>query len=137
MFAIEPLKREFSDNIQAQIDQKTKPLGALGQLEVTALQLANVQSEYIGNWQSITVDNPQMLVFSGDHGIAAKGVSIAPSEVTHQMVMNFLNGGAAINCFCRQFSSKFSLNTASSSRMTKNMASRSAPWCDTRKRIVR
>lgn len=103
MFTIEPLAREFSEQIQAKIDQKTKPLGALGALESTALQLANIESEIAGQWQSISVNAPQMLVFAGDHGIAAKGVSIAPSEVTHQMVMNFLAGGAAINCFCRQF----------------------------------
>ncbi|QXO18905.1 nicotinate-nucleotide--dimethylbenzimidazole phosphoribosyltransferase [Vibrio ostreae] len=84
------------------IDQKTKPLGALGQLETVAAQLALIQSQ--GRSEATTqieIHQPTVLVFAGDHGIADEGVSIAPSAVTQQMVLNFLAGGAAVNCFCR------------------------------------
>jgi nicotinate-nucleotide--dimethylbenzimidazole phosphoribosyltransferase len=93
---IAPLDHSGSDAIQHRIDQKTKPLGALGQLEALALQIALVQQQ-----PRLSIERPLMLVFAGDHGIADEGVSIAPSSVTQQMVLNFLAGGAAINCFCR------------------------------------
>lgn len=96
------LDQKFSRAIQQRIDQKTKPLGALGELEQIALQLALIQSQ--GRDEAVTeivLSKPTMLVFAGDHGIADEGVSIAPSVVTQQMVANFLSGGAAINCFCR------------------------------------
>jgi nicotinate-nucleotide--dimethylbenzimidazole phosphoribosyltransferase len=98
-FDIPPVSKTRSAQYQARIDNKTKPLGALGQLEPLALQLALILSS--GEQDTITLSQPQMLVFAGDHGIAAEGVSIAPSEVTGQMVANFAHGGAAINVFCR------------------------------------
>lgn len=98
-FDISPVSKTRSAQYQARIDNKTKPLGALGQLEPLALQLALILSS--GEQDTITLSQPQMLVFAGDHGIAAEGVSIAPSEVTGQMVANFAHGGAAINVFCR------------------------------------
>jgi nicotinate-nucleotide--dimethylbenzimidazole phosphoribosyltransferase len=82
--------------IQQRIDTKTKPLGALGQLESLAMQLALIQGT-----EQLTISQPTVLVFAADHGVTEEGISIAPSEVTTQMVHNFLSGGAAINCFCR------------------------------------
>ncbi|UUM31837.1 nicotinate-nucleotide--dimethylbenzimidazole phosphoribosyltransferase [Vibrio japonicus] len=96
------LSQSYSDAIWHRINQKTKPLGALGQLENIAHQLALIQSNQQGKLVSqITLNQPTVIVFAGDHGIADEGVSIAPSAVTQQMVLNFLAGGAAVNCFCR------------------------------------
>ena len=86
--------------IQHHIDTKTKPIGALGQLETIAKRLSLTQGYYSGNYQHIEINHPTIMIFAADHGIAQNGVSIAPSEVTRQMVANFLAGGAAINCFC-------------------------------------
>ncbi|MFA0038182.1 nicotinate-nucleotide--dimethylbenzimidazole phosphoribosyltransferase [Vibrio sp. 10N.261.52.A1] len=95
------LDTKYSQYIQHRIDQKTKPLGALGLLEKVAFQLALIQSQgQESAAEHIELNKPSIIIFAGDHGIADEGVSIAPSAVTQQMVLNFLNGGAAINCFC-------------------------------------
>ncbi|NRF25636.1 nicotinate-nucleotide--dimethylbenzimidazole phosphoribosyltransferase [Vibrio coralliilyticus] len=96
------LDQSYSEAIWHRINQKTKPLGALGQLESLAHQLALIQSNLKGDAvTNVDIVKPTAIVFAGDHGIADEGVSIAPSAVTQQMVLNFLAGGAAINCFCR------------------------------------
>lgn len=84
--------------LQARIDGKTKPLGALGQIERLAVQLGCI----LGT-ETPQLREPQMLVFAADHGLAAHGVSAYPSDVTWQMVENFLAGGAAISVLARQY----------------------------------
>ncbi len=76
----------------------TKPPGALGRLEDMTAWLCAWQGRYPPR-----LDNPTAVVFAGNHGVAALGVSAYPAEVTTQMVANFQTGGAAINQLCRTF----------------------------------
>lgn len=78
--------------------QLTKPAGALGRLEELAIWLATWQASHPPR-----LEHPRTLVFAGNHGVAARGVSAYPSAVTAQMVQNFIAGGAAVNQLCRVF----------------------------------
>jgi nicotinate-nucleotide--dimethylbenzimidazole phosphoribosyltransferase len=77
--------------------QLTKPRGSLGRLEQLSIQLAGITGQ-----SEPKVDEKAVIVMAGDHGVTAEGVSAYPAEVTPQMVLNFLNGGAAINVLAGQ-----------------------------------
>ena len=83
--------------LQDRLDQKTKPVGSLGRLEALAVQLGGI----LGTAEP-RLEQPQLVVFAADHGLVAQGVSAYPSDVTWQMVENFLAQGAAVNVLARQ-----------------------------------
>src|SRR5215471_5574750 len=95
--AINVAKSTFKEKLLQKINNKTKPLGALGRLEEVAMKVAMIQQS-----EQPQINNPHIVVFAADHGISVTGlVNPYPQEVTAQMVLNFLSGGAAINVFCR------------------------------------
>lgn len=103
-FVIEPLQLGLAEALQNKIDLKTKPQGSLGQLESLACQLGLIQSTL-----EPVIQRAKMIVFAADHGIALAGVSAYPQAVTAQMVQNFVEGGAAVNVFCRQHGFAFEI----------------------------
>ena len=86
----------LSADIQRALDSKTKPIGSLGRLEQLAAQIATLQDTLTPSMSTC-----QLIIFGADHGIAAQNVSAYPSEVTRQMVMNLLSGGAAANVIAK------------------------------------
>ena len=87
----------LTESLQHALNNKTKPLGSLGRLEDLALSIGQI----LGTTSPV-LDQPQMVVFAGDHGLTARGISAFPSDVTWQMVENFLAGGAAVSVLARQ-----------------------------------
>ncbi|MCF6322015.1 MAG: nicotinate-nucleotide--dimethylbenzimidazole phosphoribosyltransferase, partial [Rhizobiaceae bacterium] len=95
-YPISPIPQSALDAAQGAIDIKTKPPGSLGRIEQLARQISGLQ-----NTLKPSADPAKLLLFAADHGLVAEGISAWPSEVTTQMVANFLGGGAAANVFAR------------------------------------
>lgn len=94
--AIEPPSSEAYLHARTHLDNLTKPLGSLGRLEDYAAQIVSILSD------RLTLPlNKGVYIFAADHGITAEGVSAYPREVTHQMVLNFLAHGAAVNVLAK------------------------------------
>ena len=94
---IQPLDEAAMQSAQARQDTLTKPNGSLGRLEELSIQLAGMTANPLP-----AVDRKVVIVMAADHGVTCEGVSAYPAEVTPQMVLNFLHGGAAINVLARQ-----------------------------------
>lgn len=93
---IGPLDRTAMDSAAARQDMLTKPAGSLGRLEEISIRLAGICGQPVP-----TLRDKVIVVAAADHGVVAEGVSAYPQEVTPQMVLNFLNGGAGINVLSR------------------------------------
>ena len=87
---------KFAEAAQHRLDSLTKPQGSLGRLEEFAKQLVAIMETPMPE-----LDRKVVFTFAGDHGVADEGVSAFPKEVTPQMVLNFINGGAGINVLAR------------------------------------
>src|ERR1041384_6576302 len=94
---IPPLDESAMQAARERQDQLTKPRGSLGRLEELSIQLAGMKANPLPS-----VERKAVIVMAADHGVAMEGVSAYPAEVTAQMVLNFLRGGAAINTLARQ-----------------------------------
>jgi nicotinate-nucleotide--dimethylbenzimidazole phosphoribosyltransferase len=93
---IAKVKIDLSASAFDKINRKTKPPGSLGVLEIIAVRLAVLQETL-----EPTLRKKRICVYAGSHGVASEAVSAYPSEVTGQMVSNFVSGGAAINVLAR------------------------------------
>ncbi len=94
---IKPLDERAMSEARTRQDNLTKPMGSLGQLESLSIQVAGIKGE-----AKPQITHKVIFTLAGDHGVTRSGVSAYPSEVTPQMVYNFLRGGAAINVLARQ-----------------------------------
>lgn len=95
-YAIPPVNEAFRAAALRRLDVLTKPLGALGMLEPLAAQICAIQGTL-----DLRITQPVGIVFAADHGVSQSGVSAYPREVTAQMVVNFLQGGAAISVLAK------------------------------------
>lgn len=101
---IEGLDEAAMAAARARQNMLTKPAGSLGRLEELSIQLAGVTGKEIPSIQDKVI-----ITMAGDHGVVAEGVSAFPQEVTPQMVLNFLHGGAAINVLARHVGARITI----------------------------
>jgi nicotinate-nucleotide--dimethylbenzimidazole phosphoribosyltransferase len=92
---------QAAEAARARQDRLTKPQGSLGRLEELSIQLAAITGQPIP-----AIKHKVIITMAGDHGVARDGVSAYPPEVTPQMVLNFLSGGAAINVLARHIGAR-------------------------------
>jgi nicotinate-nucleotide--dimethylbenzimidazole phosphoribosyltransferase len=95
--SIRPSDEAIMAHAEKHLNNLTKPQGSLGKLESIAIQLAGITGQVIPD-----MSRKAVIVMAGDHGVCEEGVSAFPAEVTPQMVLNFLSGGAAVNVLARQ-----------------------------------
>jgi nicotinate-nucleotide--dimethylbenzimidazole phosphoribosyltransferase len=93
---IQPTNHQLLAQAQSRLDHLTKPLGSLGRLEELAAQYVMITGE-----RKPSVPRGVIFTFAADHGVTMEGVSAYPREVTAQMVLNFLRGGAGVNVLSR------------------------------------
>ena len=98
---IQPLDETAMQNARTRQNMLTKPAGSLGRLEELSIQLAGITGKSIP-----VIKDKVIITMAGDHGVVAEGVSAYPQEVTPQMVLNFLAGGAAINVLARHIGAR-------------------------------
>jgi nicotinate-nucleotide--dimethylbenzimidazole phosphoribosyltransferase len=101
---IQPLDEAAMAAARARQDDLTKPRGSLGQLEDLSVKIAGITGQ-----EMPVIEHKVVTTMAGDHGVVADGVSAYPSEVTPQMVMNFLYGGAAINVLARHVGARVTI----------------------------
>ncbi len=94
---IEPLNIEMMNRVRQYQDQLTKPTGSLGRLEELSIQVAGITGELTPD-----VSRKAAVIFASDHGVTEENISAYPKVVTQQMVLNFVNGGAASTVIARQ-----------------------------------
>ena len=94
---IRPLDVKSMAAAKARQDTLTKPTGSLGRLEELSIRIAGIQGKPLPQ-----IKQKAVIVMAADHGVAARGTSAYPQEVTAEMVLNFLHGGAGINVISRQ-----------------------------------
>ncbi len=99
--SIQPIHEPVTQAAEQRQDDLIKPRGSLGRLEALSIQIAGIYDS-----STPVIKDKVIITMAGDHGIVTSGVSAYPQEVTYQMVMNFLNGGAAINVLSRHIGAR-------------------------------
>ena len=101
VFSVAPLDSVVMEQARLRQLQLTKPAGSLGRLEDVAIHMAGITRQSLPE-----IKQKAVIIMAADHGVAREGVSAYPSDVTAQMVLNFLHGGAAINVLARSVGAK-------------------------------
>ena len=101
---IEPVSSALQKKAQSRLDSLTKPLGSLGKLEELAKRYVSIRNNELASIKKIST-----VVFVADHGVTEEGISAYPSEVTPQMVFNFLNQGAAVNVLANHINAEVTI----------------------------